>query len=251
MKSPRIRIHKSVDGFPEAISPPPGIDLAKEARTARSRLYPITILYIPYCLTILSLALRRSVPTTLAFMAVGLVFWSGIEYWIHRYLLHAGFPDGPGFWEHNLHRIFDTMHSDHHQRPWDGMYINGHLETLPLSALLVALSSLFPLTTAPVAIAIAMLGYLFGEWVHYFVHFPRFHWRYLEYIRRHHLYHHSPHGKGLAYGLSNGVWDVIVRTTRIPTAERVRLHGHAAIWWRLAGARAATPRSDSATHRSD
>jgi len=34
---------KSRDGIPRPIAPPPGVDLAEEARTARSRFYPVTV----------------------------------------------------------------------------------------------------------------------------------------------------------------------------------------------------------------
>jgi sterol desaturase/sphingolipid hydroxylase (fatty acid hydroxylase superfamily) len=66
--------------------------------------------------------------------------------------------------------------------------------------------------------------YILEEWVHHSVHFYNFRNRYFRYIRKHHLYHHSPRGGEVAYGLTNGVWDVL-RNTRIPAHERKRLYG--------------------------
>lgn len=48
--------------------------------------------------------------------------------------------------------------------------------------------------------------------------------RYFRYIRRHHLYHHSPKGMEIAYGLTNGFWDIVYET-RIPPDIRRALYG--------------------------
>ena len=39
----RGRILKSRDGIPKPAMPPPGTDMKAEARTARSRVYPVTV----------------------------------------------------------------------------------------------------------------------------------------------------------------------------------------------------------------
>jgi sterol desaturase/sphingolipid hydroxylase (fatty acid hydroxylase superfamily) len=201
------------------------VDLAKEARTARQRFYPVTILYTTYAVVILSLALRRQPWTALAFLALGAFLWTWLEYIVHRFVLHGRFPDGDGWLQHKMHRFFDTMHGDHHLRPWDGMYINGFLDSLPFAALFIAASFLAPLPTAPVVVAGLLQCYVIEEWVHYSVHFHRFKSRYFDYIRRHHLYHHSPRGTEVAFGLSSGLWDLIVGSTRIPAADRQLLYG--------------------------
>ena len=64
---------------------------------------------------------------------------------------------------------------------------------------------------------------VFEEWVHHSVHYYDFDNRYFRYIKRHHMYHHSPKGYDQGYGLSNGFWDVILGT-RYPAAIRARLH---------------------------
>jgi sterol desaturase/sphingolipid hydroxylase (fatty acid hydroxylase superfamily) len=227
LDAPRGSILKSVHGIPAPSYPPAGVDLAREARTARSRFYPVTAIYTAYFLAVLPLALRRSASETLASVALGIVLWTWVEYLVHRFVLHGRFPDGASRLRHALHRFFDTMHGDHHQRPWDGMHINGFLDTLPFAILLGGLSFLCPLPTAPTLVATLLLCYVVEEWVHYSVHFHHFRGRYFEYIRRHHLYHHSPHGRQVAFGLSNGVWDFLLRSTRIPEPERVRLYGRA------------------------
>ena len=213
---------KSVHGIPLPVYPP-GIDLPREARTARRRFYPVTILYTAYALVVVSLGLRARPGTALAYIALGVAVWTWLEYTVHRHVLHGRFPDGPGWLQHRMHRFFDTMHGDHHLRPWDGMYINGFLDSLPFAVVFILLGSLAPLPTAPVMVAGLLECYVIEEWVHYTVHFHRFRWRYFDYIRRHHLYHHSPRGMHIAFGLTNGFWDVVY-DTRISPEVRERLY---------------------------
>jgi sterol desaturase/sphingolipid hydroxylase (fatty acid hydroxylase superfamily) len=221
VEAPHGTIRKSVHGIPSPIYPP-GIDLRLEARTARRRFYLVTILYNLYGLPLIALAARSHPWSTLLFGAAGVIFWTLLEYLVHRFVLHGRFPDGRGL-RHLLHTFFDRMHGDHHLRPWDGMYINGHYDTAPFALLLIALSWLFPLPTAPVFVAALLVCYVAEEWVHYTVHFHRFRWRYFDYIRRHHMYHHSPRGKEIAFGLTSGAWDTVLGT-RIAAVDRQRLY---------------------------
>ena len=231
MEAPRGIILKSVHGIPSPIYPP-GIDLRRESRTARRRFYPVTILYTAYGLPLVATAARVNPWSTLGFAAAAVAVWTLVEYLVHRFVLHGRFPDGRGL-RHVVHRFFDTSHGDHHQRPWDGMYINGFFDSLPFAVLFVALSWLSPLPTAPVFVATLLVCYVAEEWVHYSVHFHRFRWRYFDYIRRHHLYHHSPRGKEIAFGLTNGIWDIVL-DTRIAAEYRK-------ILYRRGAERAATP----------
>ena len=230
MEAPRGSVLKSVHGIPFPTYPQ-GIDLPREARTARRRFYPVTILYTAYMLVVLPLALRRRPWQALAFVALGVAVWTWLEYTVHRHVLHGRFPDGPGWLRHHLHRFFDTMHGDHHLRPWDGMYINGFLDSLPFAAAFAFVSLLAPLPTAPVMVAGLLECYVVEEWVHYTVHFHRFRWRYFDYIRRHHLYHHSPRGGDIAFGLTSGLWDAVLGT-RIAPIDRRLLYARGRRGWR-------------------
>ena len=214
MEAPRGSILKSLHGIPSPVYPP-GVDLAREARIARTRFYPVTVLYTAYFLLVLSFAVRRRAAVAVASVVLGIVAWTWLEYTVHRFVLHGRFPDGPGWLKHRLHRFFDTMHGDHHERPWDGMYINGFLDSLPFAILFALLSFAFPLEIAPVAVASLLQCYVVEEWIHYSTHFHRFRWRYFEYIRRHHMYHHSARGLDRGFGLTSGVWDAL-RGTRLP-----------------------------------
>jgi sterol desaturase/sphingolipid hydroxylase (fatty acid hydroxylase superfamily) len=126
--------------------------------------------------------------------------------------------------QHFLHKRFDPLHWEHHARPWDGEHINGRImDTLPFSIALVALAALFPLWSMPVLIAGLLQSYVVEEWVHHSVHFYHFDNPYFRYIKRHHLYHHSPKGGDVGYGLTNGFWDIVFGT-RISAEQRRLLY---------------------------
>jgi sterol desaturase/sphingolipid hydroxylase (fatty acid hydroxylase superfamily) len=202
-----------------------GIRREEEAQKARRRLYPVSVLYSSYAMTLLVLALGRDTRwLSLGFFALGVAVWTGLEYWVHRFILHGRFPDGTGLYEHFLHRYFDHLHLEHHKRPWDGNHISGTIrDTLPFVGVVALLSFLAPFSTAPLFVAGIVQAYIVEEWVHHSVHFCDFNSLYFRYIKRHHLYHHSPKGTHVGYGLTSGTWDAICNT-RIPEPDRRALY---------------------------
>ena len=222
----RATILKSFDGIPPPAWPPRGLDMAKEARTARSRFYPVTIAYTAYALAVLALGVRAEPRTALLSVVAGVSTWTLVEYLVHRYVLHGRFPDGPGWLRHGLHVLFDASHGDHHLRPWDGRHVNGGFATAPFALILALVGFLAPLPTQPVFVATILQCYVVEEWLHYAVHFHRFPGRYFSYIRKRHIYHHTGRGAEVAFGLSNGIWDVPLRT-RIPANDRFLLYRRA------------------------
>lgn len=202
---------------------------AQEACNARHRLYPVTIIYSAYCLGLLAYGLRGDHRVAMVgWFLAGVAAWTLIEYLVHRHILHGRFPDGPGLMRHFLHKRFDHLHWEHHARPWDAQHINGRTrDTLPFALVFIGLAALFPLHTAPVFVAGIIQSYVVEEWVHHSVHFYHFRNRYFRYIKRHHLFHHSPRGAEVGYGLTSGFWDIVWRT-RIPARTRRALHHRAA-----------------------
>jgi sterol desaturase/sphingolipid hydroxylase (fatty acid hydroxylase superfamily) len=200
--------------------------LQSEAQKARRRFLPATAFYTTYSLAVLTLSLRsRPAAPVLAWFGGGMVAWTLLEYLVHRYVLHGRFPAGPGVYRRFTHRFFDPLHWEHHARPWDSNHINGTLkDTLPFSAVFIALGLLTPRQIGAVFVAGLLRAYVIEEWVHQSVHYNNFNNRYFRYIRRHHLYHHSPKGMNAGYGLTNGFWDV-VWSTRFPPEEREALYG--------------------------
>jgi len=204
------------------------VDRAAEARRSRLRLYPVSVLYTAFALAVAGLAIRSGHPGRAALsFASGVAIWTWLEYFAHRYVLHGRFPDGPGRYQHLLHEYFDHLHWEHHKRPWDGNHINGTIkDTLPFVGPMAILSFFAPVWSLPALVAGIVQAYVIEEWVHHSVHFYHFENRYFRYIRRHHLYHHSPKGMEIAFGLTNGFWDVVY-DTRIPADIRRALHAPA------------------------
>ncbi len=201
-----------VGPFPDLVAPK-GIDPKVEGAKARRRLRPITIIYTPLILALAILAFRSPHPgVAFGFVVLGVILYTPIEYLIHRYILHGVFPDHGGPISRALHRLFDASHADHHARPWDGMYMNGHVDTLWVAIVAFPLSLLAPYYTLPVFVATLFGCYLFEEWLHYAMHYKHYKNRNFQYVRTHHLYHHSRQGVGLAYGMTSGIWDVILGT---------------------------------------
>jgi hypothetical protein len=191
-----------------------------EARKARRRLYPVSVLYTLFATSVMALALGSRPGLALASFTLGVLAWTALEYAVHRYILHGRFPDGANPYRHFLHKYFDHLHWEHHQRPWDGNHINGTIrDTLPFVGPVALLGLLLPVDTFLAFLAGLLQAYVVEEWVHHSVHFCQFRGRYFQYIKRHHLYHHSPKGSEVAYGLTNGFWDVVYHT-RIPVGIR-------------------------------
>jgi len=208
--------------WPEPVFPS-GVDLALEASRSRRRMYPVTVIYSAYLAAVLAGAWRAElVSRALAFSVAGILLWTVTEYLVHRFVLHVAFPAGGRWPGRVLHRLFDASHADHHAQPWDGYHINGHLDTLFVAAWLVPLTFLAPPYTASVAVAALFAGYVAEEWAHHAMHYRNDPWRYFQYVRRRHLYHHSRHGVGTAYGITSDFWDRVFRT-RIPSPHRERL----------------------------
>jgi sterol desaturase/sphingolipid hydroxylase (fatty acid hydroxylase superfamily) len=206
-----------------SVQTPASIRWAQEARKGRRRLYPVTVVYSAASLAALGLATRASAPTALASWALGVAFWTWVEYMVHRYVLHGVFPDGRGL-RHLTHVLFDHLHVEHHRRPWDGNHINGTLkDTGPFLLPLFALALLLPPQTLLAFLAGLVQAYVVEEWVHHSVHYYHFDNRYFRYIKAHHMYHHSRSGQETGYGLTSGMWDAVYGT-RFPAEVRRALY---------------------------
>jgi sterol desaturase/sphingolipid hydroxylase (fatty acid hydroxylase superfamily) len=206
------------------VETPGSIRWADEARRSRHRLYPTTVVYSLVCTIAFAFALRSAAWTALGFWSAGVVFWSWAEYMVHRFILHGVFPNGPGL-KRVAHVLFDHLHVEHHQRPWDGDHINGTIkDTGRFLAPVFVLALFLPPQTLLAFLAGFTQAYVAEEWVHHSVHFYHFDNLYFRYIKAHHLYHHSRVGAERGYGLTSGSWDVVYGT-RFPAEVRAALYG--------------------------
>jgi Fatty acid hydroxylase len=197
----------------------------QQARISRHRLYPMTIFYTLYAVTVLFFGVHSSHPViAIIFYLGGIPIWTLVEYLFHRFVLHGRFAPGKGIIRKFLHERLDPLHWEHHAHPFDGHHINGELrDLLPLFFVAAPVSFIAPLYTLPILLAGVVQCYVIEEWVHHSVHFYNFRSPYFRYIKRHHFYHHSPKGLEEGYGLTNGFWDIIFKT-RYPAPVREALY---------------------------
>lgn len=177
-----------------------------------SRIHPSTpfVVWIPVAaFFVVRSALRHDLPLwgIPAFFFLGLFAWTLAEYVLHRWVFHWT-NDTP--WGKRVHFL---LHGVHHDFPNDKDRLVMPLPTsVPLA---VIFYTLFWLTMGQSAgepfFAGFVVGYLFYDGTHYFVHHFRPTSRWGKLLRRHHLtHHHADHDGG--FGVSSPLWDVVFRT---------------------------------------
>lgn len=144
----------------------------------------------------------------LLFLA-GLLWWTLLEYLLHRFVLHG------------LPRSLGSRHMQHHDRPRER-----RLALAPLASSLggatlhgVAFFGLFgPAAGAPL-LAGVVVGYLAYEWVHWSSHYRPSRSRIARGLRRHHqLHHHAMPDR--RFGVTSPLWDWVFATLSSPREGR-------------------------------
>ena len=140
-------------------------------------------------------------PVALA-VALGLVGWTLIEYFLHRFILHGPPP-------------FRHWHARHHQRP-TAFIVTPTLMSLGMIAGLVFLPALLATSLWP-ACGFA-LGVLIGYLAYTVMHHATHHWRagnrWLMHRKRWHALHHHAGSHPGYYGVTTSVWDHVFGTAR-------------------------------------
>jgi sterol desaturase/sphingolipid hydroxylase (fatty acid hydroxylase superfamily) len=177
-----------------------------------SRIHPATIFvaWIPVAAFFLGRSVLRHdlyVPAMAAAFVGGVFTWTLAEYVLHRWVFHWT-NDTP--WGRRIHFL---LHGVHHDFPNDRDRLVMPLPTsIPLA---VIFYSLFYFTMGRTVgepfFAGFVLGYLFYDGTHYFVHHfsPTSRWG--KFLRRHHLTHHFADHDG-GFGVSSPLWDYVFRT---------------------------------------
>ncbi len=183
-----------------------------------SRIHPATpfVVWIPIGAFSLGSSVVRhelGLPAIAATFAAGILFWTIAEYFLHRYVFHW-MKDTP-----RGRRVHFLLHGVHHDYPNDkDRLVMPLLTSVPLALLFLVLfvTVLGRVVTEPF-FAGFVVGYLFYDGTHYFVHHfvPTSRWGKL--LRRHHLtHHHADHHGG--FGVSSPLWDIVFRT--LPAKQR-------------------------------
>jgi sterol desaturase/sphingolipid hydroxylase (fatty acid hydroxylase superfamily) len=204
----------------------------EQAGISRRKLYPVTVFYTACATILLVLGLRTTHPyVALAFFLLGIPLWTFTENTSHRWVFHRHWKKSnrkyKKYFTYLSNRYLDPTHFGHHERPFDGEHINGHLkDTLPIFLVALPVSLVFPFYTTPMLLAGVVQCYVAEEWIHHCEHYYNFQNPYFRHIKKSHLYHHSSQGIDRGYGITNAFWDVVFGT-RFPQPVRARLFGRA------------------------
>jgi len=142
----------------------------------------------------------------LALVGTGYVFWTLVEYWMHRLVFHFEPEDGLGA---RLHWI---IHGVHHDHPNDPMrLVMPPSVSVPLAAAFYGLFALALGVAAPVFAAGFLAGYLIYDMTHYHVHHHRPRTAVGRRLRELHMRHHFQDDTA-GFGVSAPWWDHVFGT---------------------------------------
>jgi dihydroceramide fatty acyl 2-hydroxylase len=175
-----------------------------------SRVHPIipALVFVPVIVAMEWLGADRGYPAwQLALLTLGgIAVWTLTEYWLHRLVFHWEPDNAIG------RRMHFIIHGIHHDHPNDKMrLVMPPAVAIPLATLFFVAFRLILGDAAYPVFAGFILGYLFYDYTHYYVHHFVPKSRFGKLLREHHMRHHfQDHRYG--YGVSSPVWDFAFRT---------------------------------------
>lgn len=195
-KSPRIFANPVLDGL------------------SRTPVWVVPLVYVPAVIYLVYRALAiegLSVWLAAGLVAVGVVAWTLVEYWLHRTLFHW---EPKTSWGPRMHFF---LHGVHHEQPNDPYRL---VMPLPVSAILffgfLALWLALFGSAAWAFHAGFVAGYVFYDVTHYCIHHLKPQHRYFKQLRRHHLSHHfNSTYTDQRFGVSTWLWDTVFQTRQV------------------------------------
>lgn len=181
---------------------------------ALTRVHPIVplLLWAPVVVGLLVYSYRVDrIPSPVlgAWMVLGIVAWTLMEYLLHRFLFHFPARSKATKW------FVFFAHGVHHDAPNDYM----RLVIPPVPALLVAMLfysvgywAVGPVAVNPLFAGIAV-GYLWYDYTHFATHHitPRTAWG--RYVKQYHMMHHFAAAES-KWGVSSPLWDYVFGTVQ-------------------------------------
>jgi sterol desaturase/sphingolipid hydroxylase (fatty acid hydroxylase superfamily) len=175
-----------------------------------SRVHPavVPLIFIPAIVVFFVRgAPEVSTGATVALVAGGWLFWTLMEYWIHRLVFHFEPESGPGA------RFHWIIHGVHHDHPNDPLrLVMPPSVSVPLAA---GFFGLFVLTMGSakgsVFAAGFFLGYLVYDMTHYYLHHFTPKTPFGKVMRELHMRHHFQDDTR-GFGISAPFWDYVFRT---------------------------------------
>ena len=175
-----------------------------------SRVHPAVppLIFLPTSAVLFVIGAKQ-LPTaeTVGLVASGWVFWTLMEYWIHRIVFHFEPESGPGA------RFHWIIHGVHHDHPNDPLrLVMPPSVSVPLAAGFYGLFVLVLGTDAGNVFAAGfLLGYLVYDMTHYYLHHFTPKTRFGKMMRELHMRHHFQDDTR-GFGISAPFWDYVFGT---------------------------------------
>ena len=175
-----------------------------------SRVHPAVppLIFLPTSAVLFVIGAKQ-LPTaeTVGLVASGWVFWTLMEYWIHRIVFHFEPESGPGA------RFHWIIHGVHHDHPNDPLrLVMPPSASVPLAAGFYGLFVLVLGADAGNVFAAGfLLGYLVYDMTHYYLHHFTPKTRFGKVMRELHMRHHFQDDTR-GFGISAPFWDYVFGT---------------------------------------
>lgn len=174
---------------------------SETAYRADFALYSITVLVLVVFLT-LTVQYEQWLEI-LAFIGIGLLSWTLIEYTLHRFVMHGLQP-------------FSRWHAEHNQRP-KALICTPTIISMMLIAVLVFLPSLALTANLQQAWAFTLgvvIGYLAYSVMHHAIHYWRADITRFKQRKCWHVQHHSNTQQPTCFGVTSRFWDHVFKSAQ-------------------------------------
>ncbi|KAL3616818.1 Dihydroceramide fatty acyl 2-hydroxylase fah2 [Castilleja foliolosa] len=175
----------------------------------RTAWWVIPLVWLPVVCYFISLSVNIGLANNEVATAIvcGIIIWTLLEYNLHRFLFHM---NTTSYWANTLHYL---VHGCHHKHPMDGL----RLVFPPAAAAILAVPlwgmiKLFASASyAPAVFGGGLLGYVFYDCTHYYLHYGKPLKGVSHQLKRNHMEHHFRiQDKG--FGITSNFWDRVFGT---------------------------------------
>ena len=150
----------------------------------------------------------ESVLSFAAFFALGVLAWTLLEYFLHRFVFHFE-PDEKSPVQRDLSFL---IHGIHHDYPWDADRLVMPPIVSALIAVLLWLLAKWALGAhLHAAFAGLVIGYVWYDLTHYYLHHAVPTTAFGKWLRKYHLVHHFKTPE-VRYGITTPLWDLVFGT---------------------------------------
>ncbi|BBN00675.1 4-hydroxysphinganine ceramide fatty acyl 2-hydroxylase [Marchantia polymorpha subsp. ruderalis] len=161
------------------------------------------ICWLEYMATRRGLSIYGMLPAT----GAGILFWSFVEYSLHRHLFHVKTTT---YWWNTLHYL---LHGCHHKYPLDGLRLVFPPAGTTIFCVLFwnILKNVISKAVMPAAFGGGLLGYVMYDLTHYFLHHGVPFDNISRNLKRYHLNHHFKE-QTTGFGITSSLWDWVFGT---------------------------------------